>query len=106
MAMHTKYLTYPKDPDFMKNAPSIVEYQYWRIIDNKFPYDTIAKVHHMLVPKRQFAKRSDMTKKERLELDTIIDFYIEDYDMYLQNTEKAQSVPSWYHLHLLVIRVL
>jgi hypothetical protein len=103
-AMHTKYLTYPKDPDFMKNAPSIVDYQYWRIINNKFPYDSVAKVHHMLVPKRQFAHPIEINKMETVELDTIIATYLDDYDAIMLNLPKARTIPNWLHYHLLTFK--
>jgi len=104
-AMHTKYLTYPKDKDFMVNAPSIKDYQYWRIIENKFPYDTIAKTHHLLVPRRQALNWVDLDIDEMTELDNLMVYDLpQDYDMILLNFPKAQSVKDWLHFHLIVVK--
>jgi diadenosine tetraphosphate (Ap4A) HIT family hydrolase len=104
-AMHTKYLTYPKDPNFMKNAPSIKDYQYWRIIENKFPYDTIAKVHHLLVPRRQVSRYDLMTTQELTEYEgLLLNVLPQDYDMILLNFPKAQSVKDWLHFHLIIVK--
>ena len=32
------------------------EWQYWALIDNKFPYSAAFKTHHMLIPKRVATK--------------------------------------------------
>jgi diadenosine tetraphosphate (Ap4A) HIT family hydrolase len=103
--MHERYQSAPKDPNFMVNAPSIKEYEYWRIIENKFPYDTIAKVHHMLVPKQQTASWLDISLSESAELDLLIMYELpKDYDMILLNFPKAQSVKDWLHFHLIVVK--
>jgi hypothetical protein len=31
---------------------SVHEFKNWRIIENIFPYDKIAKLHHMVIPKK------------------------------------------------------
>jgi len=102
--MHERYVTAEKDPDFMRTAPSIIDYVFWRVIDNSFPYDTVAKTHHMLVPKRQFAEYGDMKRRERVEYDTIINTYLEDYDVVMLNLPKQRSVKDWFHIHLLILR--
>jgi diadenosine tetraphosphate (Ap4A) HIT family hydrolase len=104
-AMHTKYLTHPKDPNFMNTANSIRDFNYWRIIENKFPYDTIAETHHMLVPKRQALNWVDLDIDEMTELDGLIMYDLpEQYDMILLNFPKAQSVKDWLHFHLIVVK--
>jgi hypothetical protein len=104
-AMHTKYLTYPKDKDFMTNAPSIKDYQYWRIIENKFPYDTIAETHHMLVPRRQIRSFWRMYPWEMINLVYLIFWKLHpEYDHAQYNFPKAQSVKDWLHFHLIVVK--
>jgi diadenosine tetraphosphate (Ap4A) HIT family hydrolase len=103
--MHERYVNEPKDKDFMTNAPSIKEFEHWRIIDNKFPYDTIAETHHMLVPKRQITEWIDIEIDEMSEWERIIMYEIpQKYDMWLMNTPKAQSVKDWLHFHLIVVK--
>lgn len=45
-------------------APSIKDFVYWKIIRNDFPYDLIAQIHDMIVPKRH-VKESDLSKEEK-----------------------------------------
>jgi len=106
MAMHTKYITMPQDKNFIKNSPAILEFKEWRVINNRFPYDTIAKVHHLLVPKRQFVNMLDMNEYERAELDGLLAHELgETYDMIAYNFPKNQSVKSWLHYHLIVLKL-
>jgi diadenosine tetraphosphate (Ap4A) HIT family hydrolase len=103
--MHEQYLSAPKDPNFMSTANSIRDFNYWRIIENKFPYDTIAETHHMLVPKRQALNWVDLDIDEMTELDGLIMYDLpEQYDMILLNFPKAQSVKDWLHFHLIVVK--
>jgi diadenosine tetraphosphate (Ap4A) HIT family hydrolase len=103
--MHTKYLTYPRDKNFMANAPSIKDYQYWRIIENKFPYDTIAETHHLLVPKRQVPTYYQLNESEQAELNYLLYVTLNDeYDGRWYNSPKAQSVKDWLHFHLIVVK--
>jgi diadenosine tetraphosphate (Ap4A) HIT family hydrolase len=103
--MHERYLTYPKDPNFMNTANSIRDFNYWRIIENKFPYDTIAKTHHLLVPKQQTTSWLDIGLSESAELDLLIMYELpKEYDMILLNFPKAQSVKDWLHFHLIVVK--
>jgi len=105
MKMHTRYLTTPKQRNFMKTAPSLVEFKEWRIIDNTFPYDTIAKTHHMLVPKRQFARPLHMDEYEVAELEGLLEHVLpETYDMIALNFPRQQSVKDWLHYHLIVLK--
>lgn len=100
-ATATKYLVATKDKNFMTTAPSLVDFTHWRIIKNNYPYDNIAKVHDMLIPRRKFSTYGCMTKPERVELDVIINVYLEDYDAVLLNMTKRRSVTDWFHWHLL-----
>jgi diadenosine tetraphosphate (Ap4A) HIT family hydrolase len=103
--MHERYVTAEKDPNFMNTTNSIRDFNYWRIIENMFPYDTIAKTHHMLVPKKQILNWLDMHLEEMDELDNLIMHVLpNDYDMILLNFPKAQSVKDWLHFHLIVVR--
>lgn len=85
----------------LAEEPSIKEWQHWRIIRNRFPYDLAFSSHDLLLPKRVVADRKDLSRAEASELDWLLVSYIEDsYDMVMVNTLKRQSVPGHYHLHL------
>ncbi len=93
-------------PDFIAVEPSLREFEYWRIIANRFPYDEIATSHHMLVPKRKFAEYAEMLPEERAELDSLIAGGLEDYDTLMLNTRRGRTVLNWLHFHLLIFAVL
>ena len=101
-ATETAYLTFKKDPNFMQTEPSIQDFTYWRIINNNFPYDNVWKTHHMLVPKTKKTKWSDLSLEEISELATFIDYALPTmYDSIMYNLPHNQSVPEWFHIHLL-----
>ncbi|MBX4192088.1 hypothetical protein KW798_01230 [Candidatus Parcubacteria bacterium] len=80
------------------------EFTYWKIIPNDFPYDKVAKTHHMLIPKRH-SDEKNLTKEENEELWKIKPEYINDqYDYILEATSKHKSIPAHFHLHLLVVK--
>lgn len=79
-------------------VPSLREFTYWRLVPNKFPYDKVAKTHHMLVPKR-CVPFSELTHVELQELDAIKRELDACYHYYLETTLRQRSVPGHYHLH-------
>lgn len=82
--------------------PALRAYKHWKIIDNSFPYDLIAKDHHMLVPLRHVTE-ADLTIDEIMELAGIKNHHLEeDYDWIIEATLKNKSIPSHFHLHLIV----
>lgn len=85
----------------LSQVPPIKEWKHWKLIPNQFPYDGIFRRHNMLVPKRQFADRTQMRMTEWSELQGIYRDYIEKhYDLILENTHKKRSVMSLYHIHV------
>lgn len=89
------------------NEPRIAEFKYWYILDNFYPYDTIAEVHHIIVLKRHVAlKWSLLNQEERDELEELkVNGYInKHYDTLLENLPVAQTVPGRFHLHLILLK--
>jgi diadenosine tetraphosphate (Ap4A) HIT family hydrolase len=81
---------------------SIKDFKLWRIIGNRFPYDKIAKTHHMIIPMRHVTER-ELTKEELVEFKEIKDSFLEsEYDWLIEATHKNKSVPEHFHLHLIV----
>lgn len=77
-------------------------FKYWKIIENDFPYDLIAKTHHMIVPIRHEAEK-DLTEEELAELGEIKENYInQGYDYIIEPTVKNKSIPGHFHLHLII----
>jgi diadenosine tetraphosphate (Ap4A) HIT family hydrolase len=79
-------------------------FNHWRIIENDFPYDLIATVHHMLIPKRHVTER-DLNQEEREELLDIKDtFLATEYEYISEATHKKKTIPGHFHLHVLVTK--
>ena len=75
----------------------------WKIIPNDFPYDRIAKKHHMIVPLRHVQEK-DLSTEERAELQEIKGRGFDDdtYEYIIEAAQKIKSVPGHFHLHLVV----
>jgi diadenosine tetraphosphate (Ap4A) HIT family hydrolase len=80
----------------------IKEYQYWYIIKNRFPYDTMVRINDMLVSKRAVSTFKELNQAELAEYDTIIDEISAGatYDAKIENFPHVQSVSQHVHVHL------
>ena len=86
-------------------APSVKDFEYWRIIRNDFPYDLIAQVHDMITPKRH-VKEHDLLQEEREEYVEIKETYLENnYELIIEPTVRFKSIPGHFHLHIIVAKV-
>lgn len=86
-----------------ENLTIVKVFQYWLIVENQYPYDNVAEVHHMLVPIRHFARERDADRAESSEALEILQNLEEDseYDCILKNYPKGQSHRSHFHYHLI-----
>lgn len=77
----------------------LIETANWLIVENKFPYDLLWNVHHLLIPK---SLKQCPTNEEALELMDIFVLFQTDctYDEITLNCT-GRSVPSVFHIHLL-----
>lgn len=86
------------------NAESVEEFTHWKIIPNRFPYDRIASIHHMIIPKRHVVE-NELTKEELDELlqlkQTVLNHHPNNYGHILEAVHKKKSIPEHFHLHLL-----
>ncbi|PIR38614.1 MAG: hypothetical protein COV34_00875 [Candidatus Zambryskibacteria bacterium CG10_big_fil_rev_8_21_14_0_10_42_12] len=80
----------------------VEEFTHWVIIKNKFPWDKFAKTHHLLVPKRRFAKADDMNVEEEKELKEIRKKIRTTYDMFIENL--TGTLNHIYHPHLIIFK--
>lgn len=82
--------------------PSLRMWRHWRLIDNRFPYDSAFVTHHMLVPNRGgVANRWDLNAVEKAEFESILHgFVYPTYDLWFENTPHRRSVATLYHVHL------
>ncbi len=81
------------------------KFKYWKITGNKFPFDKVAKTHHMLLPLRH-TKEIDFTEEERQELLEIkhSEDIQNEYEFLIEATHKIKSIPAHFHIHLLVTK--
>lgn len=91
----------------LKDEPRIAgtpHFKYWRIIDNRFPYDLHHELHHMAVLKRD-ARFSEMLDRELDELwHQILPWASYQYDYWKMNFPHMQSKPLTPHVHLMVLK--
>jgi hypothetical protein len=110
--MHERYQRYQKI-HFRKGvcnlcdtikSPSLKEFKYWRIVKNLFPWDRIALVQDMIIPKRHTVYEK-LTVKEKKELDRLKSGYInEKYVVIAEATHRKKSIPDHFHLHLIILK--
>ncbi len=99
-------LSVPVNPFLDWKANCVKEFNYWFIIKNEFPYDAISITNHMIATKRvvPFDWRL-LTEEEEKEIELLKETYInENYDVVWENLPKGQTIPSHFHLHLLVLK--
>lgn len=78
------------------------EFEHWRIIENLYPYDRVARVHHMLVSKRH-ASDTELTEEEWAEFRSIKGGYLQtEYEFIIEPTLKMKSIPAHSHIHMII----
>ncbi len=83
-------------------SDSVKEFTSWRIIENQYPYDLVAKVHHMILPKRH-VPLEEVSPEEWQEYQDIKASYIQDtYEFFIEPSTARRSIPEHWHLHLLI----
>jgi len=85
-------------------AEPVKDFVHWKIVKNRFPYDKVAAIHDMITPKRH-AVEQELSEEERAELQQIKTTYLNaTYEYLLEAVHKKKSIPSHFHLHLLVAK--
>ena|SRR3990167_5877670 len=104
---HKKYMDFLATNPTVRTCPMCKEqvlksFNFWKIVDNDFPYDVIAGIHHMLVPIRHVTE-DKLTQEELTELRALKKDYInENYDYIIEPAHRNKSVPHHFHLHLII----
>ncbi|MFZ1019906.1 MAG: hypothetical protein WAN61_02865 [Minisyncoccia bacterium] len=82
----------------------IKKFKHWKILKTRFPWDRIAKVHHMIVPIRHITFEQ-LNRAEKKEYEIIKESYIQkNYETIAESTNKTKTIPTHFHLHLIVIK--
>lgn len=83
---------------------SLREFGYWRVIQNKFPYDRVAKIHHMAIPKRHVTE-AGLSSEEIEDLKSIKqEHFQQDYDFIVEAMSRTKSIPGHFHIHLIIAK--
>jgi hypothetical protein len=108
--MEKKYLKFKTDGHLSngcnlcdkKKAETIKEFKYWRIVNNIFPWDRIARINHLIISKRHIVYEK-LNKQEKIELDKLKSKYInKKYEIIAETTNRKKSIPEHFHLHLII----
>ncbi len=84
------------------SKPTLVDFTHWRIVENEFPYDRIAKTHHMLISKRHITE-TEMNQDERTELQNIkLNYVHTKYNSIIEMTLLKKTIPGHFHLHMIM----
>ena len=95
-----------KDTCPLCSKPSLKEFTYWKIVVNDFPYDAIAAIHHMVIPKIHI-KEEGLTFEMYQELVQLKNTYLNDhYNHIIEPLPENKSIPEHFHLHVVQVKEL
>lgn len=92
-----------KDPMAFIEEPALYYFIHWKIVENNFPYDLIAKRHHLLFPVRRVVSEEELNEEELEELKVIKKAIANTttYDVFFENTPHRRTIPGHMHYHLM-----
>ncbi len=83
-------------------APALRTFTYWKMTDNKFPYDKAASIHHMVMPREHWGE-ADIPAEAWAELQELKKTYLnENYEFLIEPMAKKKSIPAHLHFHVIV----
>lgn len=89
-----------RDDCFMCVKRKIVkEFEHWLIIENDFPYDAVASIHHLAIPREHITTLNKDTLEEYQNV--VVHYVDQNYDFTGTNTPGNRTQPQHFHLHLL-----
>jgi hypothetical protein len=105
-ALYTKY----RQDGHLENGcrlcdqPFTTEFEHWKIMPNRFPYDQIASQHDMIVPKRHVDEKG-ITEEEWQEYECIKEANLHtSYNFFIEAAHSQKSIPGHFHIHLVVLK--
>lgn len=86
-----------------KEEKVLEEFDYWYIIESRFPYDSMVRINDLLVSKRTVSNFSELTDKEHVEFHQVMDKISQSgrYDAKIENFPRSQTVKKHIHIHLI-----
>jgi hypothetical protein len=81
---------------------SLIEFKFWRVVENSFPYDRIASVHHMLIPKGHLLETELSIEAQKEFIELKIAYLNSHYDIIIEALPHERSIPTHHHYHLIL----
>src|SRR5262245_7152238 len=76
------------------NKEAIHSFDSWIITPARFTFDKVAKVHHLLLPKRHVAEPG-LSEEEKTEFERIKEEYLhKEYEYLIEATHQKKSIPD------------
>jgi len=105
---HDAYEIVRTTQNFKENCPLcsekevICEFTHWKLVRNLYPYDKVAEIHDMIVPKHHVTEE-ELTGDEEHELFELKHTFLnENYILLIEALKNSKSIPAHFHLHLIV----
>lgn len=78
------------------------EFTHWVIIQNRFPYDNMARTNHLLVTRSRVSNLYEASPEIQAEFHTIMQQLAteQNYDARIENFPQTTSAKAHYHIHL------
>lgn len=90
-------------PSLLDEEP-IHDWQYWKLVENRYPHDKLVEVHHMAVLKRE----ADVYMLDSAELQElwyeVLPWADKHYDFAKLNFASMRSINAIPHIHLCVYK--
>lgn len=101
-----KYDIAKKRADLVKlfDEEPVLDFKYWRIVENRFPHDRITTINHMIVLKRECRSILFIKPMEWVELLRVVIEVSSDYDTFTFNFPTMSSVKNIPHAHLYILK--
>jgi len=85
---------------------SLMEFDHWRVIPNKYPYDAVALQHTMIIPKEHLQEH-ELSQAALRELGELKAGALNQKYLYIMEAlPSTKSIPGHFHLHLINPKVV
>lgn len=84
----------------LESITPLLEWTYWKLIPNDFPYDLAYQISHMLLTKEAAPDWDDLSAEAKEEYYDIRREYLKpQYSQIIENCPALRSYPTRFHLH-------
>lgn len=83
---------------------ALTEFTHWKIVENLFPYDTIASTHHMLATKAHIPESEVSPEAWKEFRDIKKNVIAPNYSCIMENMPGTMTIPTHFHFQLVVLK--